>query len=77
VNLMPEPNRDMWCDLCNEEPQVGITADGVAACTGCMLKVMDGIAEAVSSTPAFVPNRAMRRYARRSNSLRNDGTVKR
>lgn len=54
------PVDDMWCDICGEEPQTGITQDGVGACTGCMLIVLDKIAESQGAV-LIGPNRKQRR----------------
>lgn len=51
---------DLWCEMCNEEPYTGISGDGVKACNGCMVKVLDGIAEEAGAIMVS-PNRAQRR----------------
>lgn len=63
---------DLWCDLCQEEAYTGITADGVKACNGCMVKVLDGIAEEAGATMVG-PNRAQRRAMRKGMKRRGKG----
>lgn len=53
-----------WCELCNERPQVGHSADGVAACEECMMAVLDGVAETQGAV-LIGPNRAQRRAMER------------
>lgn len=61
---------DYWCDLCNEKPAAGVTADGVGACTPCMLDALEKIAAQAPSE--FRPNRAMRRAHKRQQRLHNN-----
>ncbi|MBA2726494.1 MAG: hypothetical protein H0U53_10930 [Actinobacteria bacterium] len=65
MNLQPKVYDDVWCDLCGEEPTTGRTMDGLGACTGCMLKVLDGIAKQAGVT-LVGPNRAQRRAMKKA-----------
>ena len=74
-DLQPKVYDDMWCDLCGEEPQVGITADGIGACFDCMTKALDKVAEQAGAM-LIGPNRAQRRAMKRKLRRHNDGSMR-
>ena len=73
MDLAPKTYDDLWCDICGEQPQTGISADGVACCTDCQLKIMDKLAEAAGAV-MVAPNRAQRRAMRKGQRLRKGYT---
>lgn len=73
--FIPTPVDDLWCDLCQEQPYTGISADGAKACTDCMLKVLDGVAEAAGAV-LIGPNREQRRRAKKAAQRKNNGQYK-